>query len=151
MTNCNGTSVNSDNCNSMDPINPFICGLSIIWFSVPCHFLSLTVTQKVILATMLLVKRGEIQRYSLETLWLVYSSGLRWWLLSSLYPDLLVINLVIKTYSSLLVVEGFLRVLQSKCTSPLLLHWARCQSQLKFTVGMRYDLLFSVRSLPVIP
>jgi hypothetical protein len=39
-------------------------------------------------------------------------------------------------------VGGFLRVLQSKCISPLLLHWAHCQSQLGFTVGTRYDLLF---------
>lgn len=47
--------------------------LLIIWFSDPYHFLSSTVTQKVILATMLLVKRGEIQQSSLETLWLVYA------------------------------------------------------------------------------
>lgn len=118
--------------------DPFICVFSVkaCWFY---HFFVLsTATLKVILATMLLVRRGKIQRSSLEIPWLVYTSCLQWWFLR-----LLCSNFFFLKYSSLLAVGSFLRVLQSKCISPLLLHWVRCQSQLEFTVGMRYDLSLS--------
>lgn len=61
--------------------DPFICVFSVkaCWFY---HFFVLsTATLKVILATMLLVRRGKIQRSSLEIPWLVYTSCLQWWFL----------------------------------------------------------------------
>jgi hypothetical protein len=69
-----------------------VCSVEAWWQFVfwSLSFLSSTVTQKVTLATMLLVKRGEIQRSSLETLWLVCAPGLPWWLLSSLYTNLFI-------------------------------------------------------------
>jgi hypothetical protein len=67
--------------------DPFICVFSVkaCWFY---HFFVLsTATLKVILATMLLVRRGKIQRSSLEIPWLVYTSCLQWWFLRLLCPN----------------------------------------------------------------